>query len=233
MGDTLPPDLVTLARVKQSRFWLEHAQQTPAQVLATLEKDNRFHDGMQHERNVLAAPVHVIARQLTTERARRIAAERRITELEAEIAALRREAQGEEADPNECPRYWLTPPDVYSKLDEEFHFTFDPCPYPLPEGHNALEIAWGVSNFVNGPFRKADVINGTGLTAFVYKAIEEAKLGRSSVLLVPTFGLVNLALEHGAELRSLGRVAWLECDTKLPHPSPPPTLAIIFRGHQV
>ena len=154
-------------------------------------------------------------------------------DLEAEIAALRREAQGEEAEPTERPRYWLTPPDVYSKLDEEFHFSFDPCPYPLPEGHNALEIAWGVSNFVNAPFRKADVVNGTGLTAFVYKAAEEAKLGRSSVLLVPTFGLVNLAIELGAELRSLGRVAWLECDTKLPCPSPSPTLAIIFRGHQV
>ena len=27
-------------------------------------------------------------------------------------------------------QYWLTPPDLFKKLDDEFHFNFDPCPYP-------------------------------------------------------------------------------------------------------
>ena len=30
--------------------------------------------------------------------------------------------------------YWLTPPDLYAALDAEFHFTFDACPHPRPEG---------------------------------------------------------------------------------------------------
>jgi hypothetical protein len=39
--------------------------------------------------------------------------------------------------------YWLTPPDLYAKLDAEFHFDFDPCPYPLPEGFDGLTCEWG------------------------------------------------------------------------------------------
>lgn len=34
--------------------------------------------------------------------------------------------------------YWLTPPDLYKQLDEEFHFNFDPCPWPLPDGFDGL-----------------------------------------------------------------------------------------------
>jgi hypothetical protein len=49
-------------------------------------------------------------------------------------------------------KYWLTPPEVYQSLDAEFHFDFDPCPYPKKEGYNAILIPWGHSNFVNPPF---------------------------------------------------------------------------------
>lgn len=48
--------------------------------------------------------------------------------------------------------YWLTPPDLYAKLDAEFHFDFDPCPYPLPDGFDGLMCEWGRSNYVNPPF---------------------------------------------------------------------------------
>lgn len=27
--------------------------------------------------------------------------------------------------------YWITPPEIYKALDQEFHFDFDPCPYPF------------------------------------------------------------------------------------------------------
>src|SRR3546814_11981679 len=39
--------------------------------------------------------------------------------------------------------YWLTPPDLYAALDAEFHFDFDPCPYPKPEGFDGLTFEWG------------------------------------------------------------------------------------------
>lgn len=39
--------------------------------------------------------------------------------------------------------YWLTPPALYEQLDAEFHFDFDPCPYPLPDGFDGLTCEWG------------------------------------------------------------------------------------------
>jgi len=53
-------------------------------------------------------------------------------------------------------KYWLTPPDMYQKLNDEFHFDFDPCPYPRPENYNGIWADWGKSNYVNPPFRKSD-----------------------------------------------------------------------------
>ena len=48
--------------------------------------------------------------------------------------------------------YWLTPKNIYESLDKEFHFDFDPCPYPLHEGFDGLTCEWGESNYVNPPF---------------------------------------------------------------------------------
>lgn len=52
---------------------------------------------------------------------------------------------------NDGKHYWLTPPDLYAKLDEEFHFDFDPCPWPKPEGFDGLTCDWGQRNYVNPP----------------------------------------------------------------------------------
>lgn len=128
------------------------------------------------------------------------------------------------------PSYWLTPPDIYKQLDDEFHFDFDPCPCPRPENYNSLDITWGSMNYVNPPFRPADGVNGLGPTAFVRKAIREQQQGNSSVILIPTQSYVNLLLEAGAELRSMGRVRWLEKETREPMKSPSPITAFILRA---
>lgn len=107
-------------------------------------------------------------------------------------------------------KYWLTPPEVYKKLDDEFHFDFDPCPYPRPEDFNGIAVPWGRMNYVNPPFRRSDGAFGAGPTAFARKAIAEKEFGNSSVLLLPTVSYVNLLLEAGAEVRSYGRVPWID-----------------------
>ena len=110
-------------------------------------------------------------------------------------------------------RYWLTPPDLYRKLNAEFRFDYDPCPYPLPKGFNSLTQEWGKSNFVNPPFRKDDVIGGRGPTAFVRKAIAEQQEGKTSVLVLPIFDYVTILLLAGAEIRPLGRVPFRDVDS--------------------
>jgi hypothetical protein len=126
-------------------------------------------------------------------------------------------------------KYWITPPEMYKELDTEFHFDFDPCPNPRPEGYNSLNLAWGNMNYCNPPFRKTDG-NTDGPTAFVRKAITEQTKGKSTVLLIPAQSYINLLLEAGAELRSAGRTRFLEVDTKEPLKGPSPTILAILRG---
>jgi hypothetical protein len=106
--------------------------------------------------------------------------------------------------------YWLTPPALYAQLDAEFGFTFDPCPFPLPEGFDGLTLPWGTSNYVNPPF--GSIMHGgkrKGATAWVRKAIAEHQQGKSTVLVYPIDKWVLMLLAAGAEMRNLGDVRWL------------------------
>ena len=71
-------------------------------------------------------------------------------------------------------------------------------------------------NYVNPPFKKED----GGTAAFVHKAIEQSKKGNSTFMVFSCRSAINLMLEAGAVPRSLGRVKWLECETKEPIKSP-------------
>jgi len=126
-------------------------------------------------------------------------------------------------------RYWLTPQDLYERLNREFGpFDFDPCPFPRPANFNGLETDWGTMSYVNPPFRPHDGVNGKGPTAFVHKAIEQYQKGRGSVLVLPVQSYVMLLAQAGAEVRSLGRVKWLEADTGEPMKGPSPICAFIL-----
>lgn len=127
--------------------------------------------------------------------------------------------------------YWLTPPDLYARLDARFHFDFDPCPYPKPEGFDGLTCEWGRSNYVNPPFgsilkwpRETDCAHETkssksmtcrhcgmtgkkfGPTAWIRKAILEASKGKFVALVYPIDKWLFLAVP---EIENLYDVRWL------------------------
>ena len=106
--------------------------------------------------------------------------------------------------------YWLTPTDLYEKLDQEFCFTFDPCPYPKPEDWDGLTGEWGASNYVNPPFGSI-MHDGKkkGPTAWARKALEEQAKGKDVVLVYPVDKWILMLLSAGAQVRNLGDVKWL------------------------
>lgn len=113
--------------------------------------------------------------------------------------------------------YWLTPPEIYGSLHAEFQFTFDPCPYPLPDGFDGLTCDWGASNYVNPPFGSI-MHEGRkkGPTAWARKAVEENQEGKTVVMVYPIDKWVLMLLAAGAEVRNLGDVRWLATEDNAP-----------------
>ena len=107
--------------------------------------------------------------------------------------------------------YWLTPPDLYAALDAEFHFDFDPCPFPKPADFDGLTCEWGQRNYVNPPFGSI-VHQGKkkGPTAWMRKAIEEQRKGKLSVVVYPVdkWVLMMLSACGVQNVRNLGDVKW-------------------------
>lgn len=113
--------------------------------------------------------------------------------------------------------YWLTPPDLYAKLDAEFHFDFDACPHPVPAGFDGLTCEWGQSNYVNPPF--GSIIHEgkkKGPTAWARKSLLEWGKKKTVVLVYPIDKWVLMLLQEadfgirpkGLEVRNLGDVRW-------------------------
>ena len=113
--------------------------------------------------------------------------------------------------------YWLTPPDVLAALDAQYHFDFDPCPFPKPDGFNGLSVEWGSSSYVNPPFGSV-LVDGKkkGPTAWARKAIAENLKGKGVVLVYPIDKWVLMLLAAGAEVRNLGDVRWCATEDGLP-----------------
>ena len=113
--------------------------------------------------------------------------------------------------------YWLTPPELYKTLNDEFQFDFDPCPFPKPEDFDGLDVDWGQSSYVNPPF--GSIIHKgkkKGVTAWVRKALAENEKGKKVVLVYPIDKWVLMLLKAGAEVRNLGDVKWLATEDQEP-----------------
>jgi len=116
----------------------------------------------------------------------------------------------EKGNSKDGKHYWLTPPELYRQLNDEFAFTFDPCPYPKPEDFDGLDAEWGESNYVNPPFGVV-IHKGKkkGATAWARKCIEESKKGKKVVMVYPIDKWVLMLLEAGAKVRNLKDVKWI------------------------
>jgi hypothetical protein len=116
----------------------------------------------------------------------------------------------EKGNSKDGKHYWLTPPELYRQLNDEFAFTFDPCPYPKPDNFDGLDAEWGESNYVNPPFGVV-LHKGKkkGATAWARKCIEESKKGKKVVMVYPIDKWVLMLLEAGAKVRNLKDVKWI------------------------
>lgn len=115
--------------------------------------------------------------------------------------------------------YWLTPPELMAKLQGEFGFTFDACPFPKPEHFDGLICEWGERTYVNPPFGSIEHEGKKkGPTAWARKAIAELKKGKEVVLVYPIDKWVLMLLEHASEVRNLGDVKWCSIEDGRPGP---------------
>lgn len=119
--------------------------------------------------------------------------------------------------------YWLMPPDKMKPLQDEFHFDFDPCPFPRPEGFDGLEVDWGKSNWVNPPFTgmaKEPGKRKIGPMAWARKALAEREKGNLSVLIFPIYQVrvISFLEDHGAEVRYAGKIRWVAVEDGTPNP---------------
>ena len=111
--------------------------------------------------------------------------------------------------------YWLSPPWLLKQIRKEFGRFFDPAPFPLPKGFDGLTRPWGKVNYLNPPFG-AIMHQGPGdkepkkkgMTAWVRKAIEEHKKGKTVVIVFPMDKWQLMLLDAGAEVRNLKDVRW-------------------------
>lgn len=131
--------------------------------------------------------------------------------------------------------YWLTPPELFEELREEFGEMYDPCPYPRPPGFDGLSSEWGPVNYVNPLFITVRDADGrrVGMTAWIRKAIEEQAKGRTSVLVFPQHRWVHMLVEAGAEMRSIGDVRWIatEDGSQMDVGCTSPIMLFILRGN--
>ena len=113
--------------------------------------------------------------------------------------------------------YWLTPPELMEELQARYGFTFDACPYPLPEGFDGLTAEWGSVTYVNPPF--GSIVQGgkkKGPTAWARKAIAEAGKGKRVVMVYPIVKWILMLRAAGAVVTNLGDVRWCATEDGLP-----------------
>lgn len=120
---------------------------------------------------------------------------------------------------------WRTPIGIYNKLDSEFNFDFDPCPY-MSE-FDGLACDWGLRNYVNPPYSK--------ITGFLKKAHHELYYKKAEVCVFLLFTNTDTRWFHNylyniAELRFIkGRLKFQNDETETNNSAMRPSMVCILR----
>lgn len=132
---------------------------------------------------------------------------------------------------------WATPQAFFCKLDDEFHFTLDPCADDFnhkceryyTEKQDGLKQDWsGETVFCNPPY-------GREIGNWVKKCFEEVYCGscKCAVLLLPARAETRWFhdyIYHKAEVRFIkGRLKFVGAVANAPFPN----MIVVFRGREV
>jgi len=73
-------------------------------------------------------------------------------------------------------------------------------------------------------------MDGPGPVAFVKKAIQEQKQGKSSFFLLPVRSYIDILFKAGASYTSLGRVGWIDAETGIKEKNTGPVGGFYLKG---
>jgi site-specific DNA-methyltransferase (adenine-specific) len=124
---------------------------------------------------------------------------------------------------------WGTPKELYDKLNDEFHFDFDPCPITWKVGDvDGLTIEWGKSTFVNPPY--------SNVAKWIEKSYNEWKKGKTVVMLINAITdtkAFHKYIVNNAEIRFIeGRIKFVnyEDPEKKSAPNPKASIVVVFKN---
>lgn len=120
-----------------------------------------------------------------------------------------------------------TPPDLYTELNTEFNFDYDPCPYHA--AFDGLLLPWGKSNFINPPYNRRDK------PRFIQRAFDEwRERGATCVLLIPaavsTTQFQDLIKPHAEVRFPRGRIRFYKDDKPMKGKGKHDSMIVIFHG---
>ena len=131
---------------------------------------------------------------------------------------------------------WGTPEDLFNELNNEFHFTLDPCALPynakcdkyFTPDDDGLSQDWGGYNvFCNPPY-------GRKIKYWVKKCYEESRKDNTNVvMLIPsrtdTTYFHDYIYHKSKEIRFIrGRLKFVDKDGNGNNPAPFPSMIVVF-----
>ena len=119
---------------------------------------------------------------------------------------------------------YQTPKDLYTWLDNQFHFDFDPC--PVNPTFDGLSLDWGKRNFVNPPY-------GSEIKKWVEKAYREAQKDMLVVMLIPSRTDTKYWHEYIMKAHQIWFIKGRLRFGQATNPAPFPSAIVVFKGKKL